>query len=113
MVQIDLQNESGVMIAVLAGEIDGHTAGQVQDALLPVFEMSRSIILDMSGVTFMSSAGLRMMLLVYRQAAARDGKVILVGLSDQIADTMSITGFLGFFTVCPTVESARETMESA
>jgi anti-sigma B factor antagonist len=113
MVQIDLQNESGVMIGVLSGEIDGHTAGQVQDALLPVFETSRSIILDMTGVTFMSSAGLRMLLLVYRQAAARDGKVILVGLSDQITDTMSITGFLGFFTVCPTVESAREAMGSA
>ena len=65
-----------------------------------------TLVMDMSGVTFMSSAGLRMLLLLYRQVRANDGRVALVGLSEAIRDTMSITGFLGFFKVYDTVEDA-------
>jgi anti-sigma B factor antagonist len=110
MAQIDLREESGVTIAVIAGDIDGQSAPQVQERLLPVFETSSTIILDMAGVAFLSSAGLRMLLLLYRQATARSGKVILAGLAEQIVDTMSITGFLGFFTVYPTVADALKAL---
>jgi len=111
MVQIDLRNESGVTIAVITGDIDGQSAPQVQERLLPVFEACSNVILDMSGVAFLSSAGLRTLLLLYRQATARNGKVVLVGLAEQIADTMSITGFLGFFTVCPTIAEALNALK--
>ena len=47
----------------------------------------------------MSSAGLRMMLLIYRQVIGGGGRVVLVGLSEDIKDTMSVTGFLDFFTM--------------
>jgi len=60
----------------------------------------------------MSSAGLRMMLLIYRHATASNGKVALVGLSEQISDTMSATGFLTFFVVCSTIEQAREAIKA-
>jgi anti-sigma B factor antagonist len=59
----------------------------------------------MSGVEYMSSAGLRMMLSMHRQASTNKGQLVLVGLSEDIKDTMSATGFLGFFTVQDTVEA--------
>jgi len=45
-----------------------------------------------------------MLLLLYRQATAKDGKVVLVGLSDEIKDTMSMTGFLKFFVVTDSLD---------
>ena len=44
--------------------------------------------MNMGGVPYMSSAGLRMLLLVYRQVMGKKGCVVLVGLNDEIRDTM-------------------------
>ena len=51
----------------------------------------------MSQVHYMSSAGLRMLLVVYRTVSGQGGKVVLTGLSQDLEDTMSLTGFLDFF----------------
>lgn len=67
------------------------------------------MILDMSHVEYMSSAGLRMLLAVRRQMAA-NGYIVLVGLSEAIKDTMTITGFLDFFTTCDTIEDGIQAL---
>jgi len=106
-VEIKIHQDGAVAVAVISGEIDSKTAGAAQAELLPLIEKSSKAVLDLKQVTFMSSAGLRMLLLLYRQATAREGKVALVGLSDEIKDTMSMTGFLNFFRVAETLEAAK------
>src|SRR6266446_2342625 len=102
--QIDIKTKGDIAIATLAGEIDGKTAPEVQEKLLPVIADHSRIVIDMSQVTFLSSAGLRMLLLLYRQASTHNGKVALAGLQDPIQDVMSITGFLNYFKVAKSVE---------
>lgn len=97
--------ESGsIPIASVSGDIDGKTAPEAQAQLLALLGKNPRLVVDMTRVAFLSSAGLRMMLLLYRQAASQNGRVVLVGLSDEIKDTMSMTGFLRFFTLAGTVE---------
>ena len=103
---IEFCEKDGAAMAVLSGEIDGKTAPEAQSKLLPFLGDHKSLVLDVSAVTFMSSAGLRLMLLLYRHATAAGGKVALVGLCEQIRDTMSATGFLDFFKVCDSHEAA-------
>jgi anti-sigma B factor antagonist len=103
---IAISHRDDTAIATLSGEIDGKTAPEVQATLAPVIAGSSKIVLDMSAVTFLSSAGLRVLLLVYRQAAANHGKVALAGLSEQIRDVMSVTGFLRFFHLADSLEDA-------
>jgi anti-sigma B factor antagonist len=62
------------------------------------------MLLDMSQVLYMSSAGLRMLLSVYRQVTGKAGQVVLIGLAENLEDTMSMTGFLDFFTTCKTLD---------
>lgn len=93
------------VIATVSGEIDGKTAPQVQSELLVALENRTKLLVDMTEVTFLSSAGLRMLLLLYRQVAAKKGKVVLVGVSEEIRDTMSMTGFINFFTLADTQEA--------
>jgi anti-sigma B factor antagonist len=100
---ITIRKEETATIVVVNGEIDGRTAPQVQEKILPVVADAKGLVLDLTGVTFMSSAGLRTLLLLYRQATARSLKVVLVGMSAEIKDTMSMTGFLGFFEVADTL----------
>ena len=66
--------------------------------------------MDLSHVGFMSSAGLRVMLLLHRQVSGGNGQVVLVGLSDEIKDTMTATGFLKYFTTTNTVDAGLATL---
>ena len=88
-------NESTIF--TIAGDIDGNTAPAAQETILPAGSADAKIALDMSGVDYMSSAGLRMLLVIYRQIMGQGGSVVLVGLSEELQDTMTLTGFMDFF----------------
>jgi anti-sigma B factor antagonist len=103
--QIDITKAGAITIAALMGEVDGKTAPQAQEHLLPLVRSGCRLLLDMTKVGYMSSAGLRVLLSIRRQVPA-DGRLVLVGLSEQIQDTMAITGFLDFFTTSKTREEA-------
>ncbi len=107
---IQSQSEIGItsqpIVVKVAGEIDALSAAMVQQKILPLAMPGCKIVLDMSKVAYMSSAGLRMLLSVYRQISTNKGRVVLVGLSDELKETMSMTGFLGYFTVEDTLELA-------
>jgi anti-sigma B factor antagonist len=89
----------GIMVIELMGDLDGRSAPSVQEQLLHSMPANERIVLDLSGVAFVSSAGLRTMLLIYRQAQSVNTSVALVGLSAEIRSVLSATGFLGFFIV--------------
>lgn len=110
---ITTQEQDGVAVVAIRGQIDSQTAPAAQEQLLPLLETHAHIVMDLGQLTFMSSAGLRMMLLLYRQATARNGHVALVGLIDPIKDTMQATGFLGFFELCDSIADARKAVLGA
>ncbi len=106
--QIDTGAQTPVVYVHVVGDIDGSSAPEVQSKVLPLAAPSSKMILDLTQVAYMSSAGLRMLLSVYRQMSNQNGKVVLVGLSEEIKDTMSITGFLDFFQASDTLDGAYE-----
>ena len=77
-----------ITVIGLMGDLDSRSAPSAQEQVLPSLPKDGRILLDLSGVSFVSSAGLRTMLLIYRQAQALNSSVALVA-----------TGFLGFFVV--------------
>lgn len=106
LTQIETAKPVSVTRVRLVGDIDGGSAAVVQAQISPLAKPDSNMILDLSQVAYMSSAGLRMLLLIYRQMTSLNGKVVLVGLSDEIKDTMSITGFLDFFQATDTLVDA-------
>jgi anti-sigma B factor antagonist len=109
---IELEEMDGVTVATLFGELDGRTAPLVQEKLLALPEPNGKALLDMSGVSYISSAGLRALLMLYRQMAANDGRVALVGLVENIKDVMVVTGFLEFFEDYETLAEGLAALES-
>lgn len=101
---IKIKNVETVTVAELAGYLDANTAPEVQQKVIALATQSSKILLDMHRVEYMSSAGLRMLLSLYRRVTASKGQVVLVGLAPEIHKTMSMTGFLDFFTTCETLE---------
>jgi anti-sigma B factor antagonist len=104
--------EDEVTVVELAGDLDADTTPNVQEKVLPLAESGLKILMDMTKVPYMSSAGIRMLLSLYRQASdLKNRRIVLVGLSEELQDMMSGTGFLKFFSPCDTVESALEVLK--
>lgn len=103
--EILIATRADIRIAALRGDVNATTAAEIQRRMLPFATTGEKIVLDFSQVSYMSSAGLRMLLSLYRQAAAKQGRLVLVGLSDNIRDTMSMTGLLNYFTTCENLDA--------
>jgi anti-sigma B factor antagonist len=104
--KVTIFSEADITRVEVEGSIDGKTAPQVREELRPALEKAQRLILDMSRVDYLSSAGLRLLLLLYREFTARKGKLVLVGVSPEIRAVMSHTGFLTFFTVADSQQEA-------
>jgi anti-sigma B factor antagonist len=106
--RITSAKRDSVTVVFLEGSIDGKTAPVVRDELRPILEKAEDVVLDMSKVDYLSSAGLRLLLLVYREFVAKNKKLVLAGMSQEIEEVMSYTGFLGFFRLAPTNAQAMQ-----
>ena len=103
---ITFKKSGDVEIVEIEGSIDSKTAPELQQSILNVIAATSKIILDMTKVAFVSSAGLRVLLMVYRQLKGKDGKIVLVGVSDEIKDVMFMTGFITFFEIDKSLDEA-------
>jgi anti-sigma B factor antagonist len=112
MLSININTVGQVIVVELSGEIDGKTAPEAQQQILAVIQPAAKILLDLSRVGFMSSAGLRALLATYRQVTKQKAIIRLVGLSEELEDTMSATGFLSFFSIDATLEAGLAALES-
>ncbi|MBT3383678.1 MAG: STAS domain-containing protein [Prolixibacteraceae bacterium] len=107
--EIKIKTKNNILIITLKGSIDSKTAPEVQQKVLESSVNSKNVIIDLTSVDFVSSAGLRVLLMLYRQIKVKNGKVVLVGVSEEITDIMSMTGFINFFEIIDTVENALNT----
>jgi anti-sigma B factor antagonist len=105
---IESMSQDNVTIVFLEGSIDGKTAPVVRDELRPILAKAEDVVLDMSKVDYLSSAGLRLLLVIYREFAATNKKLVLAGLSREVEEVMSYTGFLTFFQLAPTNTQALQ-----
>ena len=92
-------NAGDVKILSVRGRVDANTSEALQDVVLETAHQNQKLLLDLSQVDYMSSAGLRVMLLLHREIHDNEGRVILVGLQERIRDAMQMTGFLKHFAV--------------
>ena len=103
-ITVNQRTQEGIQVAEIIGDIDRSTAQEIEARLLPQIQAGTRLILDMRGVNYMSSAGLRMLLIMYRELKEHQGEIALSGLSDRLQDIMAVTGFLKHFTICQSVE---------
>ena len=67
---------------------------------------ARHVLLDMSQVTFLSSSGLRALLLVRKELLAQSGELRLCALKPQVREVFTLTGFTQVFAIHSTREEA-------
>lgn len=98
-------NETESLINVdLKGRLDTAAAQEIGEQLLPLQDKAeKTIVLDCSEMTYISSSGLRIFLTLRKAAAVKGGKVIIRNINDDIRSVFMMTGFLNLFEI----ETAR------
>ena len=82
----------------LEGELDTAAAADVEQILQPLYNSNgKDVIIDCTGLEYIASSGLRILISVLKGAKAGGSKVILKNLNDDIKDVFRLTGFINIF----------------
>jgi len=94
-------------VVEVSGKLDHSTHYMLDDALRGLFEAGRyNIVLDMSGVDFMSSSGLRILADGRATCRRNQGGLMLVGLQERVYETLDIAGFVDHFSLFDDLQAA-------
>jgi anti-anti-sigma factor len=107
MLSISSAKMQDSLVVTLEGRIDANSAKELEHACLEwIAAGEKRFILDLSAVNFISSAGLRVILLAAKRVEPLQGSIKLCGLSPTLRDVFEISGFSKLFTITQTVNEA-------
>ena len=99
----------GVALIEVGGRVDAHTSRRLGQALQEALAQGHSrLVLDLSSLSHMSSAGLRALLQAQRQAVQDGGEVRVYGLNAQIRRIFDLVGFQDLLRISDTRQEAME-----
>ena len=88
------QEQGGIVVIGAPERVDGTNARDFQSALEgAIADNTKAAILDMSGLAYISSAGLRAILLIAKSLQGRDGSLSVCSLTDSVKEVFEISGF--------------------
>jgi len=106
-----------VVVAVPVGPIDHANAQGLQEALAPLLNSpppgSAALVLDLSGVDYISSMGLRVLMVAAKQLRARGMRIAVAALTPVVKEIFDIARFNHVTEVFPTVRSALDGISTA
>jgi len=109
MMDITLGMTGTIPVFSLSGRLDAITSPILEERLKPLLDVpngARHLILDGAGLSYVSSAGLRVFLMVQRQLAARGGRMAFAALTSQVLDLFQLAGLKEIFVIETSVEAA-------
>ena len=101
-----VEQRGGVRIAAPSGRADESTATQFSEQLVEAAAGGGLLVLDLGGITYMSSRGLRALTLASRRAAEAGGSIVLARPSDTMREILAISRYDQIFRITETVEDA-------
>ena len=88
----------GKLVATLVGELDTSAAAETEKALMPLLNSDgKEIIIDCTGLEYIASSGLRLLLGVLKKAQDVGSHVVLKNVNDVVKDVLELTGFVSIF----------------
>jgi len=99
-----------VIVAVPVGRVDHHSAPALEAALAPLIKTACAakgvLALDFAGVDYISSAGLRVLMLAAKQARAQNGYLAVAAVQPLVQEILEISKFTLVLRVLPSVREA-------
>ena len=87
------KEENGIIILELNGELTALTAEKLSSELKTAAEETPNLVFDFTGLEYIASAGLRVLLEAKKLMDSKEGKFTVRNISQEIMHTLEITGF--------------------
>lgn len=98
--EITEQKKGSVVVLALAGRLDAGTAGKLEEKLVGLIDAgNRSFVLDFMHLDYISSAGLRVLLMTAKKLKGLTGRIVLASLKNHIREVFDIAGFSAIFPI--------------
>ena len=105
--ELKIEKKEGNVILFIKGRLDAVTAGELEAKLKDLVENGKeNIIVSMEDLEYISSAGLRVILLIAKKLHALERKIGFAALSGNVKDVFDISGFYALFEIHDTLEEA-------
>lgn len=97
---IEIKEENGCVKALLMGRLDTAAAADMAPQFNTLCENAdKEITLDFTQLEYISSSGLRLLIGLRKESAAKGGKVIIEKINDSIRNVFTMTGFYSLFEI--------------
>ncbi|MBK8476171.1 MAG: STAS domain-containing protein [Opitutaceae bacterium] len=99
----------GFALVTLRGDINSASAPQVEQAITAALagQNPPRCVLDLSGLTYTSSAGLRVFLACAKRIKTAGGTFVLCAVQPAVYDVLDVSGFTRILTLAPDLAAAR------
>jgi anti-anti-sigma factor len=99
--------EGGVTVLTMSGRLDGATAPATEEKVLALINGGADrLVIDCAGLDYISSAGLRILLMAAKRLTPPRGKLALAAPKPQVRDVLDIAGFASLLAIHPTRSAA-------
>ncbi|OFV86014.1 MAG: hypothetical protein A2V74_07415 [Acidobacteria bacterium RBG_16_70_10] len=96
-----------VLVVAPAGRVDSTSSTQLEQLLFDRLDGgSRRMIVDLAGIDYISSAGLRVLLWLAKRMQAEKGDLVLCGMGEPVRQVFELAGLLPLFAVEGTRDEA-------
>ena len=109
MLEISIEGTNDFSLCRPSGEIDAYTVDQFRDALSSLATVSK-LLIDLSDVPFMDSAGLGALIGSIRKAGENDGQIVVSCGRESLLGLLKTTGFDQIVTVTESVNEALDVL---
>ncbi|HET8941299.1 MAG TPA: STAS domain-containing protein [Rudaea sp.] len=106
-IEIQIEQQDQIHILGLTGRLDTETAADVELAFADLLAAKAVVfVVDLSGIGYVSSAGLRVLLALAKKLDGGKGQLYLCGLSPAVRQVFDVAGFSKLFALFPDREAA-------
>jgi anti-anti-sigma factor len=111
--EIGEERTPGALVIVPVGRVDSVSSGELERHVVARLEAGeRRIVIDMAGVEYISSAGLRVLLVAAKRLKPPAGALVLCGLGPGVRTVLELAGFMSLFVVEPARAQALARIEA-
>jgi anti-sigma B factor antagonist len=112
--QISTEDYKQAVAISVAGRVDSSTAPELESALKKLVEANKTrIVLDLKGVEYMSSAGLRAMVSTLKAVKRVNGDLRLACPSPRVEEVLRLAGLTSIFSIYGSRELAADSFPVA
>lgn len=109
--EITEERRENILILRVIGRLDSSTSKMMEERLLPIIDSGEGrLVIELSQLDYISSAGLRVFLLAAKRMGNANGRMILCSLKDAVKQVFDIAGFSSFLTLAGSTEEAINTI---